>query len=75
MEFLVTAPLLIIDDLGTRKLHLTPPKNCWRSSCAAMNGWSLLKRSLRGECTDYELDVQADSFSLLVSSFSAGREC
>jgi len=37
VEFLVTVPLLIIDDLGMRKLPLTLLKNCWKSSCAATN--------------------------------------
>jgi DNA replication protein DnaC len=37
MELLVTVPLLIIDDLGMRKLPLMWPKNCSRSSCAATN--------------------------------------
>jgi len=31
LKFLETVSLLIIDDLGTRKLPLTPLKNCWRS--------------------------------------------
>jgi DNA replication protein DnaC len=35
MEFLVTVPLLILDDLGMRKLPRPPPRNCWRPSCAA----------------------------------------
>ena len=37
MKLLATVPLLIIDDLGMRKLALMSPKSCWRSSCAAMN--------------------------------------
>jgi DNA replication protein DnaC len=37
MELLATVPLLIIDDLGMRKLGPTAEKNSWRSSCAVMN--------------------------------------
>jgi DNA replication protein DnaC len=31
MELLASVPLLIIDDLGMRKLPVVPPRNCWRS--------------------------------------------
>jgi hypothetical protein len=37
MEFLVSVPLLMVDDLGMRKLPLTAAENCWKSSCAATN--------------------------------------
>jgi DNA replication protein DnaC len=31
MELLVSVALLIIDDLGMRKLPVTPPRTCWKS--------------------------------------------
>jgi DNA replication protein DnaC len=37
MEFLVTVPLLIVDDLGMRKLPLTAAEELLESSCAATN--------------------------------------
>jgi len=37
MEVLATVPLLIIDDLGMRKLGPTAAEELWRSSCAVTN--------------------------------------
>jgi DNA replication protein DnaC len=37
MELLATVPLLIIDDLGMRKLGPAAGESCWRSSCVVMN--------------------------------------
>jgi DNA replication protein DnaC len=38
MEFLVTVPLLIIDDFGMRKLHLTAAEELLEIIMRAMNG-------------------------------------
>ena len=37
MELLATVPLLIIDDLGMRKLGPQQEKSSWRSSCVVTN--------------------------------------